>query len=89
METSHNEKQTNIAHTLTIELQFCNRHAPDDRQRNKMRKLFIPHKMLVPNMRTRMIQDSDSLTYGVVSLRFVLLIAIAAHTRIRKIVGNG
>ena len=39
-------------------------------------------------MQARMVQDGDGLTYGVIRLRFVLLVAIATHTGKRKIVGS-
>ncbi len=89
METGQYQKEADIDHACAIKLQLGNRYTPDSRQRNKMRKLFIPREMFVPEVSSRMIQRSDGLTHSIIGFSFVLFVSVASHTRKCKVVRYG
>lgn len=86
MKPHQNEEAAHIDHAVAIELQLRNGDAPDVSQGNKEKKILIPSEMLAPTVHSRMVKRNHCLTAAVESFDFILLVSVAADTRIHEVI---
>lgn len=86
MDAKQEQPPTQIDHALTVHSQCFDRRASCRRSADDARVIFVPAKVFVPIMQSRMEQGNDLLREGIKGFDLVILAPVAAGTEQRKVV---